>query len=77
MLFRSLMGLVVFGLVGLLRGLRSAGRLLEPVSYTHLDIHVGLLSCGMELPTYKYIIPLIAPKDNVVDEMCIRDRVYS
>lgn len=33
----------------------------------HVGIHVGLLSCGMELPSYKYIIPLIAPKDNVVD----------
>lgn len=40
---------------------------LSCINYIFSDIHVGLLSCGMELPTYKYIIPLIAPKDNVVD----------
>ena len=40
---------------------------LSCINYIFSDIHVGLLSCGMELPTYKYIIPLIAPKANVVD----------
>ena len=40
---------------------------LSCINYIFSDIHVGLLSCGMELPTYKYIIPLIAPQDNVVD----------
>jgi len=40
---------------------------LSCINYIFSDIHVGLLSYGMELPTYKYIIPLIAPKDNVVD----------
>ena len=40
---------------------------LSRINYIFSDIHVGLLSCGMELPTYKYIIPLIAPRDNVVE----------
>lgn len=28
---------------------------LSCINYIFSDIHVGLLSCGMELPTYKYI----------------------
>jgi len=40
---------------------------LSCINYIFSNVHVGLLSCGMELPTYKYIIPLIAPRGNVVD----------
>ena len=47
-------------------GVLKAGKSML-LNYIFSDIHVGLLSCGMELPTYKYIIPLIAPQDNVVD----------